>query len=158
MRHLCCVLKYFLSSSMIPFLEPRFARSRTNMMDLSAAILTLQTPEEIQAFLQDLCTQQELKILNERWTIAKLVHMGFSYRVISRKTGASSATISRVIQQLFHGKGELLKACQRRQDIMSRRYTQIHWKCFTLLKHSQIMQQISCLHPILIIANRGHEK
>lgn len=50
---------------------------------------------DLTAFLSQLCLDRELKLLQSRWEIAKLLHMGFSYRIIREKTGASSATISR---------------------------------------------------------------
>lgn len=100
------------------------ARSE-EVSDLTRAVTGLQTEHEIQAFLQDLCTAQEFQMLNERWQIARLVHMGFPYRIISQKTGASSATIARVSQCLSKGSGELVKACRRRQEAIKRQCVRV---------------------------------
>lgn len=61
-------------------------------------------------------------MLSERWSIAKLMHMGFSYRIISQKTGASSATIARVSQNLSRGTGALLNTCRVREQALARLY------------------------------------
>lgn len=82
----------------------------------------LDQPDVLGAFLSDLCTPQELKMLCDRWAIAKLMHMGFSYRIIQEKTGASSATIARVSQNLSRGTGELLRVCRLREEVFARQY------------------------------------
>jgi len=105
---------------MIRFGEQRFSGSRQDLEDLSRTFLALQTPESIQGFLADLCTPQEIEMFKERWAIAKLIQMGFPYRIINQKTGASSATISRVSHNLTKGSGELLSACKRRQEAIAR--------------------------------------
>ena len=69
--------------------------------DLYEAILLLKTPEEIQRFLKDLCTPQELNAFNERWKVCKLLQHGtMSYRQISELTSTSLATIVRVARCL----------------------------------------------------------
>ncbi len=82
----------------------------------------LQTPEEVRGFLIDLCSRQELEKISDRWGIAKLIAMGFSYRIIGQKTGASSATISRLQNNIAHGSGELLRTCKRREEVMARQF------------------------------------
>ena len=68
---------------------------------LCEALCHLQTKEEAQAFLIDLCTPQEMAVLAERWQIARLLDKGeLSYRDISAKTGASTTTVSRVARFL----------------------------------------------------------
>ncbi|HET6380038.1 MAG TPA: YerC/YecD family TrpR-related protein, partial [candidate division Zixibacteria bacterium] len=69
------------------------------------AIVALRSEEEALRFLRDLCTVTELKELSERWTVARLLDEGVSYAEIGRRTGASSATISRVGQWLRYGRG-----------------------------------------------------
>lgn len=51
--------------------------------------------------------------MTERWQIARLAWMGFPYRVITAKTGASSTTIARVVHWLTYGKGGYRLACDR---------------------------------------------
>lgn len=71
------------------------------MVSLERAILTLKTEREMEAFLKDLLTPQEYKALRERWEIANLLNAGeLSYRDISKKTGASVTTVTRVARFL----------------------------------------------------------
>jgi len=57
------------------------------------------------AFLRDLCTTTEIDAIGQRLQVARLVNDGVSYQEISRRTGASTATITRVAQWLHHGEG-----------------------------------------------------
>ena len=70
---------------------------------LYEAILALETPEECQAFFQDLCTVAELRAMAQRLEVAQLLDDGLIYNDILRRTGASSATISRVNRALQYG-------------------------------------------------------
>ncbi|MDY0323117.1 MAG: YerC/YecD family TrpR-related protein [Candidatus Carbobacillus sp.] len=70
---------------------------------LFEAILSLETMEECYAFLDDLCTINELKALGQRLQVAKLLREGETYATIEAKTGASTATISRVKRSLNYG-------------------------------------------------------
>ena len=70
---------------------------------LYRAIILLQTEEECRNFLQDLCTVSELKAMEQRYEVAKLLDEGMVYNEILEKTGASSATISRVNRCLNYG-------------------------------------------------------
>jgi TrpR-related protein YerC/YecD len=72
--------------------------------ELAAALVTLRTGDEALRFLRDLCTVNELKELGQRWHVARLLDEGVSYHEISERTGASSATISRVAQWLRYGR------------------------------------------------------
>ena len=69
------------------------------------AILSLQTPEECAAFLEDVCTIRELLELSQRLKVARLLRGGASYAAISAETGVSAATISRVSKCLEYGSG-----------------------------------------------------
>ena len=74
---------------------------RTNPeSELYRALLTLRTPEECFAFLTDLCTANELKAMEQRYEVARLLENGRIYSDILTETGASSATISRVNRSL----------------------------------------------------------
>ena len=70
---------------------------------LYRAILMLKTPAECRAFFQDLCTVTELKAMGQRLEVAQLLDRGMIYSEILERTGASSATISRVNRALQYG-------------------------------------------------------
>ena len=73
--------------------------------DLYKAILKLETLEECKHFFDDLCTVTELQALEQRYQVATYLSKGMIYNEILDKTGASSATISRVNRSLQYGKG-----------------------------------------------------
>ena len=70
---------------------------------LFEAILSLKDVEECRAFFQDLCTVAELKAMAQRLEVAQLLDQGLIYNDILQRTGASSATISRVNRALQYG-------------------------------------------------------
>lgn len=70
---------------------------------LYQAVLSLRTPEECRAFFEDLCTVAELKAMSQRLEVAQLLDEGLIYNDILQRTGASSATISRVNRALQYG-------------------------------------------------------
>lgn len=70
---------------------------------LFKAVLSLKTPEECRAFFQDLCTVAELRAMAQRLEVAQLLDQGLIYNDILQRTGASSATISRVNRALQYG-------------------------------------------------------
>ena len=67
------------------------------------AILTLKTREECYDFFGDLCTINEILSLSQRQEVACMLAQGETYLKISEKTGASTATISRVNRSLVYG-------------------------------------------------------
>ncbi|MCI9121758.1 MAG: TrpR-like protein [Oscillibacter sp.] len=73
--------------------------------DLYKAILQLQNEEECYEFFQDLCTVAELRSMEQRFEVASLLDDGMIYNDILERTGASSATISRVNRSLNYGTG-----------------------------------------------------
>ena len=74
-----------------------------NVDYLFKAILSLQTMEECYNFFDDLCTVPELKALSQRLEVARMLSEGKVYSDIVAKTGASTATISRVNRSLNYG-------------------------------------------------------
>jgi TrpR-related protein YerC/YecD len=72
--------------------------------ELAAAVASLRDGDEALRFLRDLCTVNELREFAARWEVARLLDAGMSYHEISERTGASSATISRVNQWLRYGR------------------------------------------------------
>src|SRR6267378_2673590 len=72
---------------------------------LFEAILRLETPAEAEKFFRDLCTLGELRDMAQRWAIVRQLDAGRHYAEISRSTGASTATITRIASWLNHGEG-----------------------------------------------------
>lgn len=70
---------------------------------LFEAILTLESKEECYAFFEDLCTVNELLSLSQRFEVASMLRKKNTYLEIAEKTGASTATISRVNRSLIYG-------------------------------------------------------
>lgn len=70
---------------------------------LYEAVLTLKDVDECKAFFQDLCTVGELRAMEQRLEVALLLDEGMIYNDILERTGASSATISRVNRCLHYG-------------------------------------------------------
>ncbi len=67
------------------------------------AVLQLQTKEECYNFFKDLCTVNELLSLSQRFEVAAMLRDKKTYLEIAGKTGASTATISRVNRSLIYG-------------------------------------------------------
>jgi TrpR-related protein YerC/YecD len=72
---------------------------------LFEAILRLDDIGETEAFFRDLCTLTELRDMAQRWAVVQLLDSGLHYADISRRTGASTATITRIASWLNHGEG-----------------------------------------------------
>lgn len=73
----------------------------TDKAELARALLTLKTPEEVAAFLDDLCTPSEIRAFAERFRVAQWLDQGdASYREIAERTGASTTTVTRVARFL----------------------------------------------------------
>ena len=71
--------------------------------DLYAAILQLQTLEEVESFFFDLCTPAELEGIVDRWRVAQMLVRKMPYRQIAAETNVSTATIVRVARFLNNG-------------------------------------------------------
>ena len=56
-------------------------------------------------FFEDICTFKELQDISQRLEVAKMLSKGKSYQTVSKETGASTATISRVNRCLVYGNG-----------------------------------------------------
>ena len=69
------------------------------------AVLRLETLEDCQKFFEDVCTIKELQAIGQRWDVAVMLNEGKNYLDISKQTGASTATISRVAKCLNYGAG-----------------------------------------------------
>src|SRR3954454_10964322 len=72
---------------------------------LFEAILRLETTDETERFFRDLCTLNELRDMSQRWAVVRLLDSGLHYAEVSKRTGASTATITRIASWLNHGEG-----------------------------------------------------
>ena len=77
---------------------------RTEAVDfLFDAVLSLKNREECYTFFEDVCTVNDLLSLSQRFEVAKMLRAKKTYLEIAEKTGASTATISRVNRSLNYG-------------------------------------------------------
>jgi TrpR-related protein YerC/YecD len=88
--------------------------SRTqDTRELLEAIVALESVDEAWSFFRDLCTLGELHDMAQRWSVVRLLDQGLHYAEISSRTGASTATITRIAQWLHHGEGGYLGALEK---------------------------------------------
>lgn len=69
------------------------------------AVLKLETLEDAHKFFEDVCTIKELEAISQRLEVAAMLKAGKNYQEVTRTTGASTATISRVNKCLLYGSG-----------------------------------------------------
>ena len=81
--------------------KPKVQNSQTDL--LMRAILQLDNTEDAYRFFEDVCTINELRSIAQRLEVAGLLRNKVTYQEIARRTGASSATISRVNRALLYG-------------------------------------------------------
>lgn len=74
-----------------------------DVKSLFEAILTLENIDECYQFFEDVCTVNEIISLAQRFDVAKMLREKCTYNIIAEKTGASTATISRVNRSLNYG-------------------------------------------------------
>ena len=90
---------------------------RTEAVDyLLDAILQLQDREEAYIFFEDICTINEIMSLSQRFEVAAMLRDKKTYLEIAEKTGASTATISRVNRSLNYGNGGYDMLFERLRD------------------------------------------
>ncbi len=92
-------------------LNPREEIAAEN--ELFAALLSLQTADELRAFFLDLCTPAELQALKDRWAVVELLTEDMTYRAIHDQIGVSVTTVGRVARCLAEGTGGYRKALDR---------------------------------------------
>ena len=83
---------------------------------LFRAILSLQTMEECYQFFEDACTVREILDIAQRFQVAGMLADKKSYQVITKETGMSTATISRVNRCLNYGSGGYQLALERTKE------------------------------------------
>ena len=83
------------------------------------AILRLDDRASAERFFRDLCTLTEIRDMAQRWAVVRLLDGGMHYAQISRQTGASTATITRIASWLNHGEGGYRDALDRLKSVGS---------------------------------------
>ena len=91
-------------------------KHKTGGDNLYRAVLTLRDEDECRRFFADLCTVAELKAMEQRLEVAQLLSEGRIYNDILERTGASSATISRVNRIFSFGAGGFRRMIERRKE------------------------------------------
>jgi TrpR-related protein YerC/YecD len=83
---------------------------------LAEAILQLETADEAARFLRDLCTLSELQAMAHRWHAAQLIDEGLPYHEVAKRSGASTATVTRVAHWLRYGEDGYRLLLDRQAD------------------------------------------
>jgi TrpR-related protein YerC/YecD len=89
------------------------AEAEAALDGLAKALAALQKPEDVRAFLLDLCTPAELESMADRWKVVPLLVQGVPYREIHEITRVSVTTVGRVARTLEHGAGGYHAAIRR---------------------------------------------
>lgn len=85
-------------------------------VDMYESILMLKDAEQCRRFFEDLCTFKELKAIEQRYRVAKMLYEGKVYTEIVKETNASSATISRVNRMINYGNDALVSIFDERKN------------------------------------------
>ncbi len=86
--------------------------------NLIKCMMAMKTEEEFYCLLEDLCTVHEIQAIAQRMAVAKMLDEKRTYIEIAEKTGASTATISRVNRALNYGTDGYKLAIERTKDII----------------------------------------
>ena len=84
--------------------------------ELFEAILTLKDTDECTKFFEDICTVNEVLSIAQRFAVAKMLKENHTYLEVAEKTGASTATISRVNRSLNYGNDSYSMVLERMKD------------------------------------------
>lgn len=76
-------------------------------------VLKLKDADECRCFFEDICSQHELRTIEQRFLLLYLLTSGSSYSEIEEETGASSATVSRASRQLSNSHSNLSEIIRR---------------------------------------------
>lgn len=87
--------------------------AEASLKALARALASLDKPEEVRAFLEDLCTPAELEAMTDRWRVVPLLLKGVPYREIHDLTQVSVTTVGRVARTLERGTGGYAVAMDR---------------------------------------------
>jgi TrpR-related protein YerC/YecD len=86
---------------------------KTEVDQLFNAIMKLEDLDECYNFFEDICTVNEIQSLSQRFEVARMLRDNKTYVEIASKTGASTATISRVNRSLNYGNDAIDLAIER---------------------------------------------
>ena len=89
---------------------------RDDIDQLFDAVLTLEDREDCYRFFEDICTIKEIQDMSQRLEVARMLDLNKSYAEISKETGASTATISRVNKCLVYGSDGYRQALDKMED------------------------------------------
>ena len=81
--------------------------------ELAETLASVRSTEQMKNLLRDLCTVAELDAMGQRLQVAALVNDGVPYQEISRQTGASTATVTRVAHWLRYGEGGYISVLKK---------------------------------------------
>lgn len=80
------------------------------LKNLAQALTLIKDTKEMENFLRDLCTLEELDELSSRWEIVLMLNAGKTYREIAGLVGVSTTTVTRIAHWLNHGEGGYKKS------------------------------------------------
>jgi len=80
---------------------------------LVKALISIKKEVDMQNFLRDLCTLEELEEISNRWKAAELLNKGMPYREVAEKTKMSTTTVTRIAHWIKHGEGGYKKSLEK---------------------------------------------
>ena len=87
---------------------------RNEMTDNLVKVLAkTSSVEQCYSLLEDLCTIKEIMDMGQRLEVARLLSQSKNYQEITKQTGVSTATISRVNKCLSYGSGGYREAISK---------------------------------------------
>ena len=78
---------------------------KADVRKFAEALLALETVNDCEKFLEDLCTPAELEAMVDRWRVVEMLEKDMTYRDIAEKTGISVTTVGRVARCIEFGQG-----------------------------------------------------
>ncbi|MEF9987722.1 MAG: YerC/YecD family TrpR-related protein [Christensenella sp.] len=105
---------FFLHREVLDLYHSKLKSKELNK--LFGAIMSLESEEECYMFFEDLCTVAELTAISQRYKVAQMLKDKTTCHAIAEKTGASTATISRVNRCLNYGTGGYNKILERNEE------------------------------------------
>ena len=95
---------------------PPRGRKKERVTALYEHIVEIRTVAECQRFFEDLCAPTELQAIEQRFSVARMLHEGRGYAEILKESGASSATVSRVNRALNYSTGGMKELMERMDE------------------------------------------
>jgi len=95
---------------------PPRGRKKERVTALYEHIVEIQTVDECLRFFEDLCAPTELQAIEQRFSVARMLHEGRGYAEILKESGASSATVSRVNRALNYSTGGMKELMERMDE------------------------------------------